>query len=423
MSDFVPKPENDFNDFIEVYYSECKKRIPRIEAIAGKWTFEDLIPGMSDFDTRLICSDDMTVQDWCDMSEAVGKVHLDLCERYPHWARNLEHLPGINLTWSELEDDFTYYPEYKQWSFYNCSNPERLKKALDVLSVRKWSSRDEYFHLKKFLTYYGPYIRGIDPAINLGKFENKYPVHSRMMHYFTPPVQSAMSIILKRPIRGKLDALRRAGDYFKDQDIFAEILKAVDKHYEVVEYYTDAGMKDLEIRLYKALTYIKDELKKHLDLIPEEELDDVALWKKAINKIPVSPQLVIFDSSRFSRLMKGRLRFYANVPGHFDNIWLIQNELKRIGEGFYRTPYRIYHKLLTGEEPRDVDDFVRTLVPDILTQSEVESTLEFSCLTPGTWEEGKEEDIALKIAAVFDEFFKGLNKVINKVRTDFQEEK
>lgn len=70
---FEPCPENDFKEFIEIYYAECKGRIPKIEAIAGKWTFEDLIPGMSDFDTRFICSNNMTVDDWCEMSTAVGK--------------------------------------------------------------------------------------------------------------------------------------------------------------------------------------------------------------------------------------------------------------------------------------------------------------------------------------------------------------
>ncbi len=57
----------------------------RIEAIAEKWTFEDLIPGMSDFDTRFVCSNDMTLDDWCRMSTAVGQVHLDLSNGHVIW--------------------------------------------------------------------------------------------------------------------------------------------------------------------------------------------------------------------------------------------------------------------------------------------------------------------------------------------------
>ena len=61
----------------------------------GKWMFRDLLPGMSDFDARFIVSDDMTCDDWCRMSTAVGEAHHALCAKYPIWARILEHLPGV----------------------------------------------------------------------------------------------------------------------------------------------------------------------------------------------------------------------------------------------------------------------------------------------------------------------------------------
>ena len=77
---FEPKPKNDFEEFFEFYYAECRDRLPRIAAIAAKWTFADLIPGMSDFDTRFILEDGMTVRDWCEMSTAVGEVHLELAQ-------------------------------------------------------------------------------------------------------------------------------------------------------------------------------------------------------------------------------------------------------------------------------------------------------------------------------------------------------
>ena len=49
---FAPRPENDFADYIRTYYEACRYRCDKIEAIAGKWMFRDLLPGMSDFDTR-----------------------------------------------------------------------------------------------------------------------------------------------------------------------------------------------------------------------------------------------------------------------------------------------------------------------------------------------------------------------------------
>jgi len=415
---FEPCPENDFKEFIETYYAECKERIPKIEAIAGKWTFEDLIPGMSDFDTRFICSNDMTVDDWCAMSTAVGEIHLDLCKRFPKWIRILEHLPGINLTWDEYMDDFTYYPEYRQWSIYDCSNKTELENAKRLFSIKPWCERDEYFHLKKFITYYSPYNREIDPAINLGVFENKYPLHSRMMHYFTPPLQSAVSIILKRTIRGKLESLRAAKEVFQDPEVtdtIDEIFYALQKHYEVPELYEEPELSLLENRLFNALKIIKQRLSESITLVSNgsRNIDD---WKKELSNISIEPQLIIFDSSRFCRLMKGRLRFYANAPGYFDSLWLIQNELKRIGKMFYRTPYKIFWKLYRGEEVENIDTIIQKLVPDILVPSEAEATLEFSRLTPGTWEKGEELQTALAIADVFDDFFHGLDKIITRVK-------
>ena len=146
---FAPEPENDFADYIASYYHECQCRFPGIEAIAGKWMFRDLIPGMSDFDTRFIVNDSVGCREWCEMSQIIGETHLRLARRHPSWARNLEHLPGINLTWSELVDGKTYYPEYRQWTFYHTTAPVQLSNSLAQLEDRKWSTEDEYFFLKK----------------------------------------------------------------------------------------------------------------------------------------------------------------------------------------------------------------------------------------------------------------------------------
>lgn len=416
MKSFEPKPENDFMEFIERYYKECRSQSEGIEAIAGKWTFEDIIPGLSDFDTRFICSNDMDVDDWCKMSTAVGKVHLDFCRRFPKWVRLLEHLPGMNLTWNEIRDEYTYYPEYKQWTFYYTSNPALLDRTRKILKKRPWDKKDEYFHLKKFATYYGPYDRNRDPGVNLGRLRNKYLMHSRIMHYFCPPVQSAMSIILKRNIAGKKEAFRLASNVFSKSTIFGQAIDIVNKHYEIPELYIEPVLSEFEDKLFSMIKTIGERLKDEITLIPKNEKENIYEWKQYIEQILISPQLKIFDNSKFSRLMKGRLEFYAKAPGYFENIWLIRNELGRLGEMFYRIPYRTFCKVILNEEIKNPDNIVKQLVPDILTQKEAEATLEFSRLLPGTWEKGTEVETALKVVEVFDDFFKGLNKINDYVR-------
>lgn len=413
---FEPKPRNDFEEFFELYYDACRKRMPQIAAIAGKWTFEDLIPGMSDFDTRFIVEEGMTVQDWCDMSAAVGEVHLDLCQRYPHWARNLEHLPGINLMWCEIMDADSYYPEYPQWTFYRATQPEKLAALETYFAERPWDEKDEYFHLSKFCLYYGRYDRRIDPPVNLGPFESKYPLHSRFMHYFCPPLQSALCILNKRPIRGKMEAVRLAQEMFPDVDVFREMEEVVARHYEVPELYQELGLTNLEDRLEHAMKVLRDSIAPHLALVPDAENKDVPEWNAALKTVYVSPQLRAFSAARFSRLMKGRLRFYAAAPPHFDSIWCIENELRRLRQNFFATPFSIYWELATGERLGDPASILSRLCPDILDKEELRCTRRFIDLAPGHWKEGEQKQIASAIADVFDGFFSAQCKITTAIR-------
>jgi len=412
---FEHLPPNDFTEFIQTYYNECRSRIPEIEAIAGKWTFDDLLPGISDFDTRFICSNSMTADGWCRMSMAVGQVHLDLCKKYPKWARILEHLPGINLTWDELMDESTYYPEYNQWTFYHCSQPKLLNQAKEKLTHRLWNIKDEYFYLKRFLNFYGPYNRSIDPAVNLGPYENRYPLHSRLMHYFTPPVQSAVSILKRKAIMGKMEALQIAQQIFPETNIFNEVIDIVKQNYEVSELYEESTLSELEIRLFDGLKLVASRLARAITILPNSHNTSLEDWKESLKQVPIDPSLLIFDNAKFARLMKGRLYFYTHVPSHFDSIWCIQNELKRIGNNFFRVPFRIFWEITRRERIENPAQIVSQLSPDILTSEEVKHTLVFDRLTRVDCK-GREIEIAKKIIDIFNGFFHALYKISQKVR-------
>ncbi len=411
---FAPRPENDFRRFYDLYYAECRTRFPRIAAIAAKWRFEDLIPGLSDFDTRFIVQDGLTFRDWCDMSEVVGQVHLELCTRYPHWARNLEHLPGINLTWSELTDPASFYPEYPQWTFYDTADPPRLAQAQRYLGARPWGAQDEIFHLKKFCLFYGRYNRTIDPAVNLGPYESKYPLHSRFMHYFCPPLQSALCLLLKRPVAGKMETVRLACEMFPEP-VFKEMRDAVERHYETPELCEEPGLTHLEDRLEGALEMLRRRLAPELTVVPDAARGGVAQWKAALDAAPVNPAQRVFDAARFCRLMKGRLKFYGRAPAHFDSIWPIENELLRLKRSFFDIPFGVYWELRAGVKLKDPATVLDRLAEGLLTPEELRCTREFVRLTPGHWEAGRQKQTALEIAEVFDGFFSALTKVTQSV--------
>jgi hypothetical protein len=412
---FAPKPENDFAEYIRTYYHECRYRFDRIEGIAGKWMFRDLVPGMSDFDTRFILNDQMTADDWCAMSSAIGEAHLAMCQQYPAWARNLEHLPGVNLTWTELTAERSYYPEFRQWAYYHAEHPDRISAALDQFARRPWDVKDEYFHLKKFCLYYGRYDRAIDPPINLSVHANKYPLHSRLMHYFSPPVLSAVCLLEKRTFGGKMDAFEWAARLFPDLRCWEMVSEILHANYETPRWYAEPDVTELEDALEQALHALAQALRDSITLVPPQAGLDIAAWRRALQQAPIDPALLIFDNAKFARLMKGRLWFYVHAPTHFATTWLIQNELSRIGQNFFRAPFQTYWQIRAGERVENPATILDQLGGDLLTQTEIEATREFDRLTSAPVQPGEEQSIAAAIIAVFDNFFQALHKISQAV--------
>ena len=283
--DFTPRPENDFRRFIDTYYTRCRAACPKIRAIVGKWEFEDLIPGLSDFDSRLIVDDSATIDDWAQMSLAVGSVHTELAREEPEWARILEHLPGLSLTIAEAAHSATYYPEFRQWTFY-LGNPQVKARIEPCLNGRHWTTRDELFHLKKIAAYYGPYQRGIDPPINLGRWESKYPLHSRLMHYFAPPVQAAVSLAAGRTVRSKLESLRMAREIFPHPQVIDMVLDAVARHYEIPHLYDDPCLARLERELESYLQAAWACLEPYVTLIEIDASDSQRDIRRKVAAVP-----------------------------------------------------------------------------------------------------------------------------------------
>ncbi len=396
---FNRKPTNDFSQFIKEYYTRVGMRCPKLKAIAGKWTFEDLIPGLSDFDTRLIFADGITIDEWIEMSLSVGCVHTELAKEFPHWARILEHLPGINLTYSEMTDEKFYYPEFQQWSFYH-GDETIIGRIKSYLSAKEWNERDELFHLKKFSVYYGRYIRGIDPAINLGKWENKYPLHSRFMHYFTPPVQSAVSIIENKGIAGKFESLRKAKEIFPESDVIDMIFDAVDKHYEIEEYYQEPKLTEIEDKLERYLQNVLGELKKYVTLTNIQGTEEPIELKKKVRSISIDAIEQFFEGSRFCRFMKGRLLFYAESINWFDSSWLIRNELGRIITNFYEKPLRSFGLIRFGEKLSA--DEVLERIDDVIDAEIRKNIKEFVRIASRPIANGSEKKRAKEVADVFE---------------------
>lgn len=414
---FARRPQNDFPEFIARYFRQCQAAHGFIEGSAGKWTPEDLIPGLSDFDTRFFVRDDATCQDWSAISMAVGRVHLEMARECKHWARNLEHLPGVNLTWSELLDPANYYTEFAQWTLYH-GRPEKLQQARDLFDGRPWSCDDERYHWKRLASYYGRYDRKIDPPINLGSFENKYPLHSRLLHYFAPPLHSAVCLLQRKTTPGKLDAFRRAHGLFPHPETIEEVLRLIEGHYEFPEFLQEPGMTHLEGWLE---TYLKDAV----NLLVEEAAPFACPrnptpqeLRKAVSTILPEPGLEgIFENARLARLMKGRLWFYVQKPSWFDSAPLIRIELNRIRSSFLEKPWQIFARMADAGE-LEIDNAIElTLRTGIISAEEASACRRFAELADPQTPDGDLFSRAAALVEVYDEFLGGLENLSKAARS------
>lgn len=406
---FEPAPANDFHDFIEAYHHRCRDRVPQIRVVAGKWSFEDLIPGLSDFDTRFIVDDAMTCRDWSAMSLAVGAVHTELARERPRWARNLEHLPGVNLTVREITHPLLYYPEFSQWTFY-AGDASVTRQIEQALAPATWSARAELYHLKRVSTFFGPYQRGIDPPVNLGPWESKYPLHSRLMHYFAPPVQSMVSLALGRTIRGKLEGLRLARTTLPNPVVIDEVFEVLDRHYECPLLYREPDLTELERRLERYLAEAWSSLRPRVTLIPVEDHDTRQAIQAKVGAVPVDPLELFFSVAKFGRLMKGRLLFYASEIAWFETDFLIANELGRIVSNFFSKPLLAYGLARFGArlEPATVLERLRG---SLLSDADVTGMLRFAEVAGGKLTPGRYKAHARAVAESYDPVLATLEKL------------
>ncbi|MBI4023837.1 MAG: hypothetical protein HY360_02585 [Verrucomicrobia bacterium] len=413
---FTPPPRNDFAEFIETYFNRCRARIPEIAANAGKWTLEDLIPGLSDFDTRFLVGDQMTSEGWCRMSTAVGMVHLELARERKEWARNLEHLPGVNLKRSELLDPAQYFTEFSQWSFYH-GDERFLSEARRYVNGHSWSLSDEVYHWKKIAIYYGPYNRTIDPPINLGVYENKYPLHSRLMHYLAPPVHSAVCLMRKKTTPGKLEAFRLARDLFPCRNVMDFVLGTIARHYEVPEHLSEPGVTELDQQL---ADYLKGMVNVLLDSAPAldcprdptvKELKEAARGLKG-----TEPLAQLFENIKFARLMKGRLWFYGQEVLWFDSLLLIRNELNRIRANFYEMPVRLFARIVHGKEA-SADEALGMLEGNVLDREQAEACRRFAKIADPDCPTAELKKRALEIASIFDSFLAAIEALMEGAKS------
>ncbi|HRJ73052.1 MAG TPA: hypothetical protein PLS03_12580, partial [Terrimicrobiaceae bacterium] len=199
--------------------------------------------------------------------------------------------------------------------------------------------------------YYGRYSRTIDPPINLGRFESKYPLHSRYLHYLAPPIHSAVCLMEKKTEPGKLDAFHRARGLFPLPEVMDIVLEGIARHYETPSWYAEPELTALDTLLENYLIGAVNTVLDADGTIACPRNPTVGQLRGAMGQLPKSPPLAtLFENVKFARFMKGRLWFYTHELAWFDSIPLIRIELGRLAKNFLVTPLEIFSETILGKK-------------------------------------------------------------------------
>jgi hypothetical protein len=162
---------------------------------------------------------------------------------------------------------------------------------------------------------------------------------------------------------------------------------------------------------------ISKKLSEHITLINDAQNKQPAEWNEELASNSKPTFLTVFENTKWSRQMRGRLYFYANSPDHFDSGWCIENELNRINRMFFVVPYSAYWQIKTGEKPAYLPDVVESLRGNLLTDKQADATIKYHELTSQKYHPSEYHEAALQIVSVFEDFFRGLYNVTEKLKS------
>ena len=318
--------KNWFQQVADLVGEAFHKQCPHFVALAGKWARDDLVPGLSDMDFRIICDGQTTVDDWLHIDRVMGRTLAEIAKDNPQWNRINEHTAGTAMTIPEMMDERFYNPEYFAMDIWYGPS-DWLNKLKVYLSKQSFGYFDEYTHLSRFLTYYSPYIHGIDPPINLGFFEPKYALHSRCWHYFAPPMLSAASLLARRNFSEKREAMNWLCSNGHAAEQAHAVLEQVNAHYETPELGNSDRLRVFEEFLYTAFEQLYPRVCESIQFLPVDFSQDRSQIKKQLNACRWQPSQMLMDKLRWARTRAGRCCFYLNTPEHYSVNHQLKNEL------------------------------------------------------------------------------------------------
>jgi hypothetical protein len=416
IPDWSPR---EFFELAETYSERVAQEVPGFLATVAKWRSEDLIPGLSDIDTRIVCRD-MSPEEWMVFDQTVSDVHLSLVRERPEWSRKLEHEPGCCLTPGEAFDERLYHAEMAHWTFY-CGDHDFIFRLREYMRGRTWEVRDQLHHLKRWLMFWGPYNREIDPPINIApSMEPKYALHSRAMHYFVPSLQAGLSLMTRRSVHGKREALFRWLERLPNEPVLDETAHMLDVHYNVPALHDRDELYAYEARCYSFLRQIAPQVlasQSAVELPGNADLDEsMAALRAGMASLKASPLTAVYDGLWGSRARRARYWLYLDAPEHFATEWLVRNEVGFLQRNFTAYTWRAYATLKWDEPDLSLSELLSRAQPDPLSADEAALVTDMFAIAERSKEPGLARSALRAAAERYGDYYAVLDKIYRDAR-------
>lgn len=371
FKDWSPR---EFFELAELLGWRWSEVLPFFAVAVAKWRYEDLVPGLSDLDPRVLCHD-IGPDEWLELDRFTAEIQLEILGKHPEWSRKLEHTPGVCMTLDEAFDPLLYQPEMRQWSYYY-SDRGAYHQIKAYLRQRPWDERDERFHLARWLMFWGPYDRGIDPPVNVSSaVEPKYALHSRAMHYFVPALQAALSIVDREAVGGKRETLYRWLSRYPNEPTLNEVSHMLEVHYEVPALYDQDALCAFEERCFGFLRKIAPLVLEAVMVVSRPKKVTTDDLKARYQAQPPDPLQTMFTGVKYARIRTGRWHIYLYAPPYFATDWLLGNEIRQVRAYFTRPFFSSLAYLRWDGARLSIEEIIARLRREMLSAEEADVVL------------------------------------------------
>jgi hypothetical protein len=413
IKDWSPR---DFFELIDWFGERWSAEFPAFAVWTCKWRPEDLIPGLSDLDARVIC-DDIGPEEWVRLDELAAQTQLEVLLARPEWARKLEHTPGVCSTKSEVLDPALFQPEMRTWDYY-WGDRQVFNEIREFVRSRGWEPVDEYYFLaQRFVPWCTPYNRSIDPPINIpAHILPKYALHSRVMHYFVPCIMAGLPVITRHTVTGKREALYRWLQLYPNEPVLHEAIHLLDVNYEVSWLEDEQQWYAFEERLWRFIQKITPEVLRAVTIV--DLGDDLSLTnlRRQLSALPGEPMMTLYNGVRFSRIRKGRWVFYLNAPDWFDSGHVSQWEIRWLASTFTRSLFDAYSQLKFGQKGLPLDELLSLVPPNLVDENDRRIVRQVFAAGSGKPTAAEARERLRQAADVYSDYYRLLERLLEDAR-------